>query len=75
VRFQEGIKWQSNRIKGKIPPSGGCEVHTKAFTSTGILHTDRARPTRNVEDFVRQVQDEIEEQLLHGKGFGALNKR
>lgn len=49
----------------------GTHKGVHVFKSTGILHTDRARPTRNVEEFVRQIQDQIEERLLYGKGFGA----
>lgn len=35
-KLMEGIEWQSNRIKGKTPPIGGCEAHTKAFMSSNL---------------------------------------
>ena len=35
-KLMESIEWQSNRIKGKTPPIGGCEGHTKAFRSSNL---------------------------------------
>ena len=35
-KLVESIEWQSNRIKGKILPTGGCVGRTRASTSSNL---------------------------------------